>query len=49
MTQSHIAEHLHVSADSNVITIDPWTDPVTGRFFLIHAREVVTSMDRRFM
>jgi hypothetical protein len=31
MMQSHIAEHLHVSADGHVITIDPWKDPVTGR------------------
>ena len=31
MMQNHIAEHLHVSADGNVITIDPWSDPITGR------------------
>ncbi len=31
MMQSHIADHIHVSADGNVITIDPWNDPVTGR------------------
>ena len=30
MMQNHIAEHLHVSADGHVITIDPWNDPVTG-------------------
>lgn len=28
--QSHIAEHLHVSGDGNIITIDPWIEPVTG-------------------
>ena len=31
MMQSHIAEHLHISDDGNVITIDPWVDPITGR------------------
>ena len=31
MMQGHIAEHLRVSADGNVITIDPWVDPITGR------------------
>ena len=31
MMKNHIAEHLHVSADGNIITIDPWKDPVTGR------------------